>query len=328
MPYYDADPLQVAKGRPQLIRGSIETCRYACWIYTAYRSMVSWRALHFASPFQYHLLSFDRTRRIKCDEHKPSCLRCNRDRYSCEWFITPHRAPKGEASKGRTLPLLLPKEYEKASLVTPASSARVSLLPLARWKATVLPADPSAQPTSNLFETDLEKRYFHVFCDKIVPQLAGFAGSPLWSRLVLQGSESNTAVRHAIIAIGALDTTVQVSTTRNHLGSECTSDEHHRLAIRQYSKAITQMRISISEGKHDLRTTLLTCLLIICFECLHGNQESAIAQMRSGIELLEHWLARKESISSDREKSAEYPGGLTASAFGIRSPMPNVIEDE
>jgi hypothetical protein len=168
-----------------------------------------------------------------------------------------------------------------------------------------------------------------VFCEKVTTQLAGFVDSPIWNQLVLQASEQNEAIRHAIIAVGALDITLQASKATTQVDPMVAMDEHHRFAITQYSKAITKMRISISENQHSLRTTLLTALLIICFECLHGNHESAIAQMKSGLDLLEDWLGSQEPPLIDEAYGA-HPSGrkYDASTFGLRSPAPDTIEDE
>jgi hypothetical protein len=202
------------------------------------------------------------------------------------------------------------------------------LLPKSTEQATNVVANFSAQPLSNLFSTDLEHRYFRVFCEKVATQLTGFIDSSIWNQLVLQSSEQNESVRHGIIALGALQITLQASKCATQAYSPVARDEHYTFAIKQYSKAITKMRISISRKRNDLRTTLLTSLLIICFECLHGNHESAIAQMKSSLNLLEDWLGSQKSALSDTSHTSNSPSVHSAAAFGFRSPAPNTIEDE
>lgn len=273
------------------------------------------------------LIKHSRIRKLKCDEQKPCCSRCQRDCFSCEWFPFQFSRSGWSRSQLKPKPRLLPKGTKSVPSGKAASTGHVPLQPRSLRKTSRLAANPSAQPSQNLFGSDLEKRYSNEFCEKVRPQLAGLWSSPVWNRLILQASQQNEAVRHAIIAIGALDITMQVS-SNSRFDSLGTIDKHHDFAVMQYSKAITKMRVSISEGRHDLRTTLLTSLLIMCFECLHGNHESAIAQMKGGIELLGDWLAQQQLHSADESMTGEASPELAAAAFGIHSPVPGIIEDE
>jgi hypothetical protein len=47
------------------------------------------------------------------------------------------------------------------------------------------------------------------------------------------------------------------------------------------------MNNAVSRGEQDLRTTLLTCLMILCFEAWNGNQALAIQQMQIGVRLIQ-----------------------------------------
>jgi len=71
------------------------------------------------------------------------------------------------------------------------------------------------------------------------------------------------------------------------------------------------MREGISSGKQNLRTTLITCLVIACFEAFHGNAGLAAAQIRIAINLMYDWMET-------------FPMRF---ALGI-SPNPNFIEDD
>lgn len=190
------------------------------------------------------------------------------------------------------------------------------------------------QPRNTLFRTDQEARYFRLFCDKVAIQLSGFFDLPLWNRLILQTAEQEEAVRHGIISIGALQQTIDLRNSQDsrYIAPFAALDEHHRFAVQEYSKAIKQMRNAISSQKHNLRTTLLTCLLIICFESLHGNHESAIAQMQIGIRLLEDFIdsRRKSLLDQDVSNSANSTGisTITLPSFALHSPAPDLIEDD
>jgi hypothetical protein len=60
-------------------------------------------------------------------------------------------------------------------------------------------------------------------------------------------------------------------------------------------------------------TVLITCIITVWFEILHGNQESASAQLQSGIAVFQDWKQNERDAS-------KYP-------IGFSSPAPNTIED-
>ena len=74
------------------------------------------------------------------------------------------------------------------------------------------------------------------------------------------------------------------------------------------------MRESNLDGHIDVRTTLIDCILLMCFETFHGNHQSAIAQVLSGLSLMEEWHRKNTGNPSD--------------VFGASSPSPFAIEDE
>jgi len=114
---------------------------------------------------------------------------------------------------------------------------------------------------------------------------------------MLQACERNSAVRHGIIAIAALDITSQLKADRipNHRCGTGTSPAdprtHYQFALREYSLAIQAMQKETPKGTQDLASTLVTCLVIICFETFHGNSYNALAQINTGLLLIEQAVA-------------------------------------
>lgn len=201
------------------------------------------------------------------------------------------------------------------------------------------------QPGSTLFESELELRYFRLFSDRIATEICRYFNPDAWSRMILQACMHEASIRHAAVAIGALGKAYEMvnegrcptngdtpmlklerlpapgttTESRTRLGS--TSDGptnesllHHRHALEQYDKAIKRMRNYISSGNQNLRTTLIICIIIICFEAIHGNHESAAGQLQSGLALIQDWVA-KQNRSLQRHPQ------------GFSSPAPDVIED-
>ena len=59
----------------------------------------------------------------------------------------------------------------------------------------------------------------------------------------------------------------------------------YQYALKQYSKALKGVRESIARDEHDLRTSLITCLLVFCFETLQGRERPARTLALSGLAL-------------------------------------------
>jgi hypothetical protein len=195
------------------------------------------------------------------------------------------------------------------------------LMPKSQSSQTV-----SHPPSKSLFQSDLEQRYFRIFCDKISRELSGLFDSTLWSRIVLQAVENDPGIRHIVIAIGALGFTSKVVASRLPLLSDSSDQalklfhdeiqKHHHLALKQYAIAIRLLRKSASERKNDVRTMILGCVLTACFETFHGDHESAIAQIQSGLNLVEEWHKGNKNTKG------------TDNLLGTTSPSPYTIEDE
>jgi hypothetical protein len=163
-------------------------------------------------------------------------------------------------------------------------------------KMTALRLPPLHQPQKSMLLSAEEYRYFKLFCDRTSKQLSGCFPSDLWSHIVLQTSETEPSVRHAVVAIGALDmTSSAIQTIRSNLGLEwmhhahssiVRAKNHHDLAFQQYGKALRHMTTAESTGSQSLRTRLICILLTICFETFHGDQRNASLQAQAGIRMI------------------------------------------
>ena len=101
---------------------------------------------------------------------------------------------------------------------------------------------------------------------------------------MVQACETDPSIRHAVIAIGALNLTTPLPGPDSSVGTL-----KHNFAFRQYSKALCLLRRDVAGGMCDLRTTLIACLLFYCFESFHGYHELAISQVYSGLKLIREW---------------------------------------
>lgn len=98
---------------------------------------------------------------------------------------------------------------------------------------------------------------------------------------MLQESDAMTPVRHAVIAMGALNKSLE-SAPGPHLKVNVIQEvdkRHHENAVIHYLKAIQSLNqyISTSEAP-QLRVALISCLLFICFETFQGSFASSVQQ--------------------------------------------------
>ena len=120
--------------------------------------------------------------------------------------------------------------------------------------------------TSNLF-SPTEGKYFDFFIRKTAPGLSGPFKSEFWSRLVLQASHHELAIRHAVVAIGALHEAFEVS---RRPGKDPFWQDN-RFALQHYLKAIQclVMPLGIQKDSQLADVALITCVLFVCFEASH-----------------------------------------------------------
>jgi hypothetical protein len=148
------------------------------------------------------------------------------------------------------------------------------------------------QPQQRLFQNSQEHRYFRFYCDQMASDLSGYFDLGLWDRIVLQACDQVPSIRHAVIALAALKSISEATQFPfRSVEEEEEIQKNHRFAIQQYSKAIQYMRGASIEGKQDLRTTLIACLVTFYFETFHGNHASAVKQVIIGLDLLEDELS-------------------------------------
>ncbi|KAL2068591.1 hypothetical protein VTL71DRAFT_14928 [Oculimacula yallundae] len=205
-------------------------------------------------------------RKVKCDEGRPSCKRCRLFGVRCDGYPPPKKDAK---AMQRPKAILLPKFQ--------SSQAPLSL----------------ASPSLTSFQSEDESRYFEIFGKSTAYDIFPNVEMGRLRLMFLQACEARDAIRHAVIALGALDMT---SRTRSHYqtrdAARCDYGEsascHYQRAIQQYAKALKCAQL---EGGTDLRTTLMTSLIILAFEGWIGNHRVAVEQIRIGTELL---AARKE----------------------------------
>ncbi|KAJ4322845.1 hypothetical protein N0V84_004609 [Fusarium piperis] len=158
-----------------------------------------------------------RIRRVKCDETKPQCKRCQSTKRVCdgylseEWFMPRRR---------------LAEAVKQLSVVGPVSRA-LTQTPLTK---PMSPDDPS---------------YFAFFRSVTVPSTCSLFPSSFWQQSVLQLAHGEPAIWHAAIALGALHQKTEAPATKTKTDTE----ELSTRAITHYGKAMALAKDLDSSAK-------------------------------------------------------------------------------
>jgi hypothetical protein len=234
--------------------------------------------------------SCSRIRRVKCGEEKPVCQRCLKFGIECDGYE--YLPPVYAASSRGILPRIKKLLNESPNLVVP-----ISVAPLSNTK---------------------EQRYFDLFCGQTSFEIMPEHDSFNTRQMILQACYSNKPLKYAVVALGALDKTAETTRDFSRLSLDnvpkaelATANEHHQFALVEYTKAVAEIRAGIALT--DLRTTLLSILLIFIFEAWNGNMAVAVRQIQNGVRIIQEW----KSTIKDSDKT---PEGM--------SPAPHMIEHD
>ncbi|PVH84056.1 hypothetical protein DL98DRAFT_412068 [Cadophora sp. DSE1049] len=227
-------------------------------------------------------------RRVKCDETKPGCIRCQNLGRECGGYA--------------------PEALDE-------TSKSIAPVPIHPRPMSVMTYSPSMAIPG----TADERRYFQRFCDKTAAEICGSFDASFWTEKVLQLCHQDAPIRHATIALGALAKSLEVTSFPTRLSLSGFPqidlhhlDEHHKYALRQYSRSIAALRIILSDGRRHLRTSLTSCVLFMTFEALQGCYEGSLTHLRGGSRLLADWRTARRGQSSrlSQDSLSEIQDGL------------------
>ncbi|KAL8970173.1 MAG: hypothetical protein Q9197_003947, partial [Variospora fuerteventurae] len=196
-------------------------------------------------------------RHIKCDETKPACKKCTSTGRQCDGY-----APQ------KTTGAVAIRQKDPTCCHTVWEDSWLSLATPTYWSGTVD-----------------ELRAFDYFRIQTSEDLAYSLNSSM-EELVLQTSHHHEAIRHAAIALGSLGETIRINSLSPGCGSKTLFWERHEFACRQYYKSVRLLQKDI--GRNDLESVnfaLISCFLFVVFEFLQGNDQSAVAHLRSGLNI-------------------------------------------
>ncbi|KFZ24120.1 hypothetical protein V502_01399 [Pseudogymnoascus sp. VKM F-4520 (FW-2644)] len=192
-----------------------------------------------------------RSRRIKCDEQQPACLRCHSTGRVCDGY----RAEAVDRQQSTAM--------SRAASPSPYSMASLNL-------AAVLPHDSK------------ERHHFRFFEQYTAMEFSGYFDNDLWTRLILQMSRTQPAVRHAVVTLGSLHENLQACDDVQVPVTTIYSLQH-------YNKAVLHLQRQLTSSQQSIGVTLTCCILFVCFETLQRDYVTALTQLKKGLNILCSW---------------------------------------
>lgn len=252
---------------------------------------------------------------------RPACTQCVRSKKNCTGYPPPPRAKVFE--EVRIAPKPGAGHVARIQSVNIASDIQPARPKLSAYSP---PQPPVAQPVyrrgspkgltpphtpiessltlhrpSTLPFDPQEGLYFQLFRERTASELSGFFDSSFWTRSVLQECHSEQAIRHAVVALGALYKTLEKmsesppSSPSNCFDQTDSAVQHWEVAFRNYSLALNSMVNSFSPDPSSQRTSLMATVLLACFDSFIGDHKQAIVQIQSGLRLLETLRAQRRN---------------------------------
>ncbi|KAI7777645.1 hypothetical protein LA080_003206 [Diaporthe eres] len=204
-------------------------------------------------------------RHIKCDEARPSCLRCIQAGWACDGYDA-DKASSTASTKGKGAVANVP------GLVISISSYAI----------------PFRVPGSQR-----DRQILHYFCVQGAHEIASHFNVDFWTNTVLKQSHQESVVRQALVALSSLH--LDYTTT-----AVCGTGDTKHGALAQYGRAIHALRRRIERpNRETVKTALTCCILFYCFEATLGDSAAAMRHLDSGLDLLSTHRHCRELDNSD-----------------------------
>ncbi|KAG5925593.1 hypothetical protein E4U42_004142 [Claviceps africana] len=258
-------------------------------------------------------------RRVKCDERRPSCTQCLRNKKLCIGYPPPARgttstadipiAPKPSQAVGLNSagPVLAPAGIIEPTVLPPRRTKRRRRKDrISQQAITITTTSTLYQPSTLLGLQQSECLYFQLFRVQTASELSGYFNSSFWGQRILQECHAESAIRHAVVALGALYKTLEENFHMSamplqrpgmHVASPTT---HWQVAIKQYSEACKAMMLIHGQSLRSYRIRLMATILLTCFDSFIGHHKLAIVQIQSGLGLLEQLQSQYPDHRSPR----------------------------
>ncbi|KAI4954040.1 hypothetical protein J4E91_001749 [Alternaria rosae] len=126
-------------------------------------------------------------------------------------------------------------------------------------------------------------------------------------------AHSEPAVRHAVIALGALCETEPGD--MKHACAGLIANHERKIVLSHYNKSIGCLVSRMSEATYSPELGLVICLLFVCIEFLQGNYHAAFTHLRNGFKLM--YAPRIELPNYRDSLQTTYPPNVALDGSGF-----------
>lgn len=138
-------------------------------------------------------------------------------------------------------------------------------------------------PGSTLNER--EQRNIQYFREMTATELVGYFDSDFWGSILLQVSDCDSTVRHALLALSSMHEGLQVG--GDIIPGNSRNNSHRRFAIHHYNLAVTQtLQLLPKQDEQSLTATLVCGLLFTFVELIQCNYVTAIHHLVHALKVL------------------------------------------
>jgi len=139
-------------------------------------------------------------------------------------------------------------------------------------------------------------RYLEFYHQFARPVLSSGFDAEFWSRITIQLAFAEPSVRHALIALGYLQST-ETGTLRDARAKYGGHSESGTLMY-HYNKSVRYLIERMNEVTYTPEVGLVTCLLFVCIEFLRGNYHTAFTHLTKGLKLVSEQPGHSRPASS------------------------------
>ena len=158
---------------------------------------------------------------------------------------------------------------------------------------TVYLPPAKSQPTFFVNSDGLD--FFH---HNLAAKLDGQFDSEFWSKLVLQLSHSEPAIKHAVSAVSVIHRDVESS-----MNSPSGYTAANPAASKEWNAAMQALSSRILSKPNSNLVPLVCCLIFTCIEFMKGNVDSALVHIQSGFKIL---AMVRSTIQAEGDENTTY----------------------
>ncbi|KFZ01894.1 hypothetical protein V501_09738 [Pseudogymnoascus sp. VKM F-4519 (FW-2642)] len=236
-----------------------------------------------------------RVRHIKCDETRPSCIRCTETGRQCD-YLNPALAVPPPPKPVKRLSSLSNQQISPSTSSNSDSIKTVIMPPRLRLYPRILP---------QLHPEEIQNfDYFQNVCAK---DFAGYFQGSLWEKLVLRTAYEEPCIRHAVVALGSLHRAqTYPADIRNNISAPDSS-------VRYYRKAIVTLNQRLESCSMSWELAILSSLIFLAHELLLGHDAVAFMHLKSGFRMLKAIRDHFTQYSADGKIIATNPSACALS---------------